>query len=537
VSLRGSGDMLLESGSVIDVGSGAALRAKGKLTGGKGGNVTIEAMTSGTATGRLDLGAELRGYGVDGGGTLAVTAGKVALGATPSQADADVLALAAPFFQRGFARYEIIGSRGVTVADGARIEVSMPVYRPVAQAGGVPTGAEAATALQAWLPPVYLHDAVAGTVTRRRGASLSLQSGRTLGPVGTDSDTTLLIGQGAQVAVDPGQTIKLRGAGQITVLGGLTAAGGKIDIRQLRLGDIDVAESVETADGQLHNRSIWIGERAVLDVAGRAQSGIDAQGRRYGVADAGGVIVIGGEIDHARATATSSDAYVIVRPGAVLDASGAGVDVDINGVGPLRLARDGGRISLSSYNGLHLDGAFIARAGGASAMGGTLDVALETPLYRIWGEGVAGMPVQVPRELVLAPGAGGLLDAALTPGAAADGLRYGQTRLDAARLTAAGGFDHLGLLANGLMSFDGAVDVAVAGSMRLYASAYSLAPDAAARTRVNLAAPYVRLSGPGTYFATNGMLRPRVLFGDAPDVGAGVFTVRAGSLLEVGNSL
>ncbi|MGV8293916.1 hypothetical protein ACV36C_34060, partial [Pseudomonas aeruginosa] len=47
----------------------------------------------------------------------------------------------------------------------------------------------------------------------------------------------------------------------------------------------------------------------------------------------------------------------------------------------------------------------------------------------------------------------------------------------------------------------------------------------------------VRLSGPGTYFATNGMLRPRVLFGDAPDVGAGVFTVRAGSLLEVGNSL
>ncbi|MCV6809387.1 filamentous hemagglutinin family protein [Achromobacter ruhlandii] len=537
VSLRGSGDILLERGGVIDVGSGAALRAKGKLTGGKGGNVTIETVMSGAEMGRLDLGAELRGYGVDGGGTLAVTAGKVALGATPAQAGADVLALAAPFFQRGFARYEIIGSRGVTVADGARIEVSMPVYRPVAQAGGVPTGAEAATALQAWLPPVYLHDAVAGTATRRRGASLSLQSGRTLGPVGADSDTTLLIGQGAQVAVDPGQTITLRGAGQITVLGGLTAAGGKIDIRQLRLGDIDVAESVETADGQLHNRSIWIGERAVLDVAGRAQSGIDAQGRRYGVADAGGVIVIGGEIDHARATATSSDAYVIVRPGAVLDASGAGVDVDINGVGPLRLERDGGRISLSSYNGLHLDGAFIARAGGASAMGGTLDVALETPLYRIWGEGVAGMPVQVPRELVLAPGAGGLLDAALTPGAAADGLRYGQTRLDAARLTAAGGFDHLGLLANGLMSFDGAVDVAVAGSMRLYASAYSLAPDAAARTRVNLAAPYVRLSGPGTYFATNGMLRPRVLFGDAPDVGAGVFTVRAGSLLEVGNSL
>ena len=67
---------------------------------------------------------------------------------------------------------------------------------------------------------------------------------------GADADAALTIGQGAQVAVDPGQAIQLRGAGQITVLGALTAAGGKIDIRQLRLGDIDVAESIETAAGQ-----------------------------------------------------------------------------------------------------------------------------------------------------------------------------------------------------------------------------------------------------------------------------------------------
>ncbi|WYX26165.1 hypothetical protein WJ969_11580 [Achromobacter xylosoxidans] len=52
-----------------------------------------------------------------------------------------------------------------------------------------------------------------------------------------------------------------------------------------------------------------------------------------------------------------------------------------------------------------------------------------------------------------------------------------------------------------------------------------------------LSAPYVRLSGPGRYFATNGLTRPRVLFGDAATVGAGNFTVRAGGLLEVGNSL
>mgnify|MGYP000966068527 CR=1 FL=1 len=45
-----------------------------------------------------------------------------------------------------------------------------------------------------------------------------------------------------------------------------------------------------------------------------------------------------------------------------------------------------------------------------------------------------------------------------------------------------------------VVQIGGAVDLAVAGSMRLYAGAYSLAPDADARTRVNLAASYVRLS-------------------------------------------
>ncbi len=538
VSLRSSLDMDLQAGSVIDVGSGAALRAKGKVTGGKGGNVTVDAVAAGTATsGRLALDAELRGYGVDGGGTLAVTAGKVVLGAKPFEAGDDVLALAAPFFQQGFSRYEITGSRGASVAEDARIDVSMPVYRPVMDAAGLATGAPARAALETWQPPVYLHDPVAGTVTRRRGASLSLQSGRSLSLPGADADAALLIGRGAQINVDPGQTIQLRGAGQITVLGALTAAGGKIDIRQLRMGDIDVAESVETATGQVHSRSIWIGEQAVLNVAGRAETGVDAQGRRYGVADAGGVIVIGGEINHDRATATSSDAYVIIRPGAVLDASGSSATVDVNGVGPVQLDRNGGRIALSSYNGLFLDGTLIARAGGAGAAGGSLDIALETPLYRGAVDNPSSMQVQVPRELVLAAGGGNALAADVKPGEAADALRYGQARLDVPRLLAGGGFDQLGLLSNGLMSFDGAVDIALRQSLRLYAGAFSLAPDADAATRVNLAASQVRLSGPGKYFATNGTIRPRVLFGDAPAVGAGVFTVSATDLLEVGNSL
>ena len=548
VSLRGSGDVLLDAGSVIDVSSGAALRSKGRVTGGKGGDTTVEVMASGDTGGRLALGAELRGYGVEGGGVLTVIGDKIVLGRAPQAPDAPaaavttdtsdprVLTLDAPFFQQGYSRYAITGRSGVAVADDARIDVWMPVLRPIATAGTVTTGADPQGALDTWLPPVYQHDDLAGTLTRRRGASLSLQSGRSIAPSGSDVDVTLTVGEGAQINVDPGQTIQMRGAGQITVLGALTAAGGKIDIRQLRLGDINVAESLEIADGEVHDRSIWIGERAVLNVAGQAQSRVDTQGRRYGVADAGGVIVLGGEINHDRATATAADAYVIVRPGAVLDASGASVTVDVNGVGPVQRDRDGGRISLSSYNGLHLGGSLIARAGGANAAGGTLDIALETPLYRTWGEGVAGGAVQVPREMVLAAGAGNVPAAGLQRGEADDALRYGQTRLDTTQLWTAGGFDHLGLLSNGLMSFDGDVNVSVRQSLRLYAGAFSLAPDADAQTRVNLAASVVRLSGPGKYMITNGMTRPRVLFADAREVGEGTFTVTAGKLLETGNS-
>ncbi|MFH7112156.1 hypothetical protein ACFWXM_30315, partial [Achromobacter xylosoxidans] len=96
---------------------------------------------------------------------------------------------------------------------------------------------------------------MASTIRRGRGASLSLQRGRNLATAGADVDAALTIGRGARVTVDPGQTLRLRGAGQITVLGALSAAGGRIDIRQLRLGDIDVAESVETASGRVHDRS------------------------------------------------------------------------------------------------------------------------------------------------------------------------------------------------------------------------------------------------------------------------------------------
>jgi len=82
VTLASSRDVALEAGSLIDVSSGGAVTADGQLLGGRGGDITLSAATavnenSGTPeNGVLTLDGDLRGYGVDGGGTLSIESGQ-----------------------------------------------------------------------------------------------------------------------------------------------------------------------------------------------------------------------------------------------------------------------------------------------------------------------------------------------------------------------------------------------------------------------------------------------------------------------------
>ncbi len=535
VSIRGSGDVALRRASVIDVSSGAVMRTGGKALGGKGGSVTLAATTP-TATLQLDPEAQLRGHGVAGGGTLALEAARVLVSDRPSDAVPGTLVLGGGFFDKGFSAYEIAGSEGLSVAEGTQVDVTMPVLRLRDDARHVATASGTARALELWTPPLYQEDAANGVLLQRKGASLGLQAGRNLLTEIDPAASPLTVGRGARIEVDPGQAIALRGAGQITIDAVLVAHGGSIDVRQQQHGFVDPAESTTEVDGKVHERSIWIGDNAVLDVSGRAHTATDVQGRSYGVVDGGGRITIGGEIDHDRAVATSADAYVIVRPGARLDASGAQAVLDLPGMGRTRVASDGGRISLSSFLGLHIDGSLRAAAGGAGAAGGALDIALESPLYDATGSDRAQQEAIVPRELIVAQTADSLLPDGLAPGQADPALRYGKTRISVDRLSA-GGFDQLALLANGQLSFEGDVSLRLGRSLALYASSLTLAEASSGTARVQLAAPYVKLSGTGLYHADNGVLRPRMLHGMTPLDSEAAFSVQAGRLLELGNSI
>jgi hypothetical protein len=493
VALRSSDDLLLQQGSRIDVSSGATLLSNNKLLGGLGGNITLAANANSTgASGRLLIGAEVLGYGVDGAGTLDVQAGKVQIGNPTAAVDDGTLVLAADFFNKGFGQYRVTGSQGLTVLAGTEVDVTRPVYR---LRPGVQGNDSSLTGqlLEVWTPELYQQDPIKGVLSQRSGADLSLNAGTLLSPLTERPNVSLTVEKGAVLNVDPGRALNLASIGQLTVNGQLNAWGGSVSLRQINPIVIDSG-----LDEAAHQRSIRVGSSGLIDVSARAVTAIDAQGRRYGRVGAGGSIVIGSEINADQGTAKAPDLFVVLEQGSRLLANGAQAELDIRDQGARLIASAGGKIALSSNNGLVIDGQLSAASGGAGAAGGSLSVALETGLYlnRTIDNGV-----RVPRELILSQ----------TPGAATDPaapLAYGQGRLDVQRIVD-GGFDNLSLLSNGILSFDGDVNLNLKQSLSLYAGSLALSENAASHSRVSLQAPYLRLAG-ATAQGTDVATRPTV---------------------------
>ncbi|MFJ3047946.1 filamentous hemagglutinin family protein [Herbaspirillum chlorophenolicum] len=403
--------------------------------------------------------------------------------------------------QSGFSSYDINGGLGLVVTAGSKLDVTMPVYRLTQTAMSAATGADSESVFSTWTPPLWTEDAAASRLTQRAGASLVLRSE---GSAGWYMGGAIDVRAGAAINVDPGQAIGLSaGGGSMTVNGALTAAGGSITL---------------TGSSAAQNKPglIWIGEHAVLDVAARAVTATNTRGQTYGAVGKGGSILIGGAMDwEAKGEADAPHAFVVIRPGALLDASGASATLDIpasdftQNSTPLTIASDGGSIVVKSSVGLYLDGMLRAAAGGANAAGGTLGLALETgqyPTLRSSGD------VLRHREFIVSNVQG---DSAIAGAASMEqakaGLVVGTARLGVDRIHA-GGFGNLSLLADGPLSFDGDVTLAMDQSLRLYAGTFALGENADANSRISLAAPYVRLAGT-TRLGGDGLTFPAAIWG------------------------
>ncbi len=560
VTLATNQGITLAAGSLIDASSGAAILPNRKTLNGAGGNITILADQVGNVIARpsknpnvvltpdvahqvssapLILYGTLRSFGVKTDGALSLQAYSVVIGDSISPAASSQLVLSTSFFIQGFSSYTINGLTSLTVAPGANINVTSPVYQITPAVFKMPTGTDPAIALgRPTLMPVYVGNAATATVTQRPGASLTLESGinPAIRPKTTAIDPSTIIdlqegafggnieiGLGASIVVDPNQSVTLQSGGQITVNGAIRAPAGTIAIANNRqLGGL----------GKTYNPgalSIWLGSNSVLDVAGNAYTTKDQFGRTYGVVQNGGSIILGsqGGVDSMFFSELSTDAFVIIRPGALLDVSGASAVLDplagtapgmfdssqLSGVptAPVLVASNGGSITLSSYDGIFNDGTMRAFAGGRGAAGGTLSVILESPVYTLNKNQISGpqetqipavpATLNVPRIMTVGQGTPtDPLPIILQPGQTDPDLQVGQAYVSANAINQ-GGFANVSLYAGNQIAFAG--------------SSILRAPESITLTALNLVgskrgastqiiAPYVKFSSPVTFVPISG---------------------------------
>ncbi|WP_456640315.1 filamentous haemagglutinin family protein [Bradyrhizobium sp. USDA 10063] len=357
----------------------------------------------------------------------------------------------------------------------------MPVYRFTDAAYATASDADPATALEIWTPPLYVENIKNSTFVQRKGASVALSD------VGE-----FTLGTGSLIEVDSGQSIAISALGQVTIDGRLNAWGGAISIKN--------GTGANAGSVFVPGLSIWIGSNAVLDVAARAVIGVDRLGRPYALVPNGGTIKIGAGSLTPNANGlldSLTPAFVIIRPGAVLDASGASATIDLAAGGnPLTgsdvrtLASNGGAIALASTTGLVLDGKMRAAAGGAGAAGGSLNLILESTFQLESSLDVIRQPRILTITQARQPSS---LPADLRPGEHHAALGYTKARLSAEQVEA-GGFSDLSLWSSDIIAFEGDVSLHLDRSLTLQRGVISVA-DTTPQAQVVLAAPVVRLEG------------------------------------------
>jgi filamentous hemagglutinin family protein len=468
---------------------------------------------------------------------------------------APVQTLAPSFFTHGFSNYNIDATGGVTVTGNTVVNVVEPVYQQNAGMQSVPTGTDPAVALGTpVLPPLFLGNPVSATLTQRAGASLRLSAGPL--QAGLTNGASLTVDKGAVLEVDPLQSITLESYGQLTVDGSLIAHGGAIKVVDDQYGSalsLYSGDSPASAPSAMFipGLSIWIGADAVLDASGIAVQATDRSGRRYGEALAGGSITAGGDgLTRVVTGFTDLIAPILVRPGALLDVSGASTVIDTNPyVNPLSgssggsggsvpIASDAGSITFASYYGIYLDGTLRAEAGGPNASGGSLTVILRdgnpgsaTIGYPVPGQSLADIvvdqtyqptnfdPSLQPGQCFVACIAQANPPANLTPGYVA--LNVVHVGVDAVQNA---GFNSLTLVSDNNIVFNGAVNLSLGRSVALTGQVIA---DTDPTAKIAVSAPYVALGLPWAQTTTSS--------GVQIQVGTGTLTADADQIDVTGN--
>ncbi len=434
VTLASDYALNVDAGSVIDVSGGASRSTSGSISNGRGGSIKIVGGSISNAfDSRLSLNGKLRGYAAGTGGTLDITAAKILIGATTT--DAQTLSIGSDFFQAGgFANYKLTGYYNITLADGVQIAPVADSFAIDPRAAVTPSGGGLAAVAHVTRLPVW----------QRTAANLSLVVSGDL-PI-----SALTIGAGSAIRTDPGASVSLTSRSALDVFGSIDAPAGSITITQN--SDLPNPSTLHIASG------------AILSSRGYFMP----QPTRLGLVQ--GQVLRGGTIT------LKSPGSIQVDAGSLIDVSATSMAIQV----------PGSASSNSTFTTVNVDGnagvVAVVAAGRATLAGGLRGNAAPaaaggTFTLDLTGAGSSGSAA---RAIVLTqsgnatPGAG-TIDGAVV---SADSLT-------------SGGFDKVRLSSTDAIRFDGDVSFAAARGIELGAPVFNVNGG-----NVRLASNQVRLDGP-----------------------------------------
>lgn len=511
VALRANpGDLLIDPNTTIDVSAGARRRVSGAIDAGRGGAVTLLAATVvPTDPVQFTLGAELRGYALENGGSLSITANSICVSA--SECTEEHALTLTPEWSRsgGFGSITLASNfDDLTVAGDATLDLRQRNYQFAANPALAPSG----TSFSDLIAVADLPD------DRRRAMNLALRAG--MAPSGIQF-ADLVLETGSRIIADPLASIALESDSRVLMDGQVRAPGGTVSLR--------LSGSVGNFEP---DRGIWLGDAARLNVAGTTQFTPSDLGLRLGSVLAGGTVNI-----------NSGGGYIVTAPGSVIDVSGTAAELDTLASGNMysrrTVASGAGSIAFASPDGMLLNGTLLGHPGGEQASGGRLTVTIDP------GEGARRLdrgPVGDRSILVSRSQAPIVVGPGVEMPSAYDGI----VRLSASQATD-GGFDFVTLTAGNMLFTDpndptGSPVPQLGGYGRIvFDSDVTLAP----RAGLVVNAPVVTVDGTGAATlrsayvalgnatsATSQSLRQETV---AAEAGTGQLRVDAGFLDIVGN--
>ncbi len=551
----GTGSILLQPGSLLDVSGGGYVDPSGQVRTsmgmpiGQGGDISLltyagqnfgvnaNSPTS-LDSGRIELGGELHGYGFSGGGTLSLQAAQIQIGGDPSaMALKNGLYLPASFFAgQGFDNYALTAVTDASIAAGTTVNVQRANLLPNdAALQTAPSGTDLYASDAANPQGIYAsvglldpyHRWAGRDTTAGHGPGFSLNAGAYLdwnrlastvssgAPQYAGVSGSLLLGQGASIVADAGAAVSLSGTQATTVLGTVTAPGGAIAIT--------VGSALKSRQSGLPTVTpyVWLGSQAVLDASGvslvdpwvTAVSGSAGGGTiPAGFIPRTGDVLAGGSV-----SLSGYGGYVLAQQGSQIDVSGAADTYDLpvatstlgaSSVGYVATPvwSDAGSIAFNASAGLYADATLQAHGGAAQAEGGSLSIV-----------GLVGSPAaQQNAKGLLLQQSGELLPAGLQPGGSVESggpsgiLHFAADRLDGSGISSL----NLGAPTTSTDSTQGVLPLGFAGDVKLSlaksftanASSYIDLPAgstglstaggyAQGTGTVSIDAPYVNLSG------------------------------------------